>query len=609
MKTTSYASLFALLCAATGCASERSLGTENADAGGDGSAPDAPNFADGSCAASCSSDLHSIVDCGGNVVQTCPPDQGCSGGVCVSACQAAVDAQSAVGCDFYAQVADLPNTESGDCFAAFIDNTWNAPITLAVDIAGQQFTDLTGAARVAHGAGPSLTYAPLGGTNGNTLDPNQTAIVFLSQDPSAPAACPAGVTPLLSTPDDAHAFHISASAPVGGRQIMPYGGGDSALTTATLLFPVSAWGTNHVAVQPFEPLLSDDGIVFPLIYSTIVASEDQTVVDFVPTVDLQTQGNAQAGTHVKITLNRGESVRIAPAHRADELTGMPIQSNKPIALFGAAYIFSLCVDAGGALSTCGINTGDAAQQQIPHVRAMGHEYVGVRYRDRFSTVPESTPWRLVGVADGTTLTWEGAAPSGAPATLAAGQTVDLAGPGPFVVRSQDSDHPFYVGQYMTSCDDISPDASNDCRGDPEWVNVVPAEQFLTRYTFVTDPTYPETNLVVVRARNGKGAFDDVTLDCAGTLGGWQDVGAYQFTHVDLSTGNFQGVSGCDNGQHNMSSASPFAVTIWGWGSAATGGAYRCTSNCTGFYSQAVSYAYPGGASLKSVNTVVASVPK
>ena len=35
---------------------------------------------------------------------------------------------------------------------------------------------------------------------------------------------------------------------------------------------------------------------------------------------------------------------------------------------------------------------------------------------------------------------------------------------------------------------------------PEFVNVVPPGQFLPRYTFFTDPTYPETNLVVVRAR-------------------------------------------------------------------------------------------------------------
>ncbi|HEX4514893.1 MAG TPA: hypothetical protein VH054_15210, partial [Polyangiaceae bacterium] len=101
-------------------------------------------------------------------------------------------------------------------------------------------------------------------------------------------------------------------------------------------------------------------------------------------------------------------------------------------------------------------------------------------------------------------------------------------------------------------------------------------------------------------------FEDVTLDCAGTLTGWQNAGTsgnYQYTRVDLVTGNFQKVGNCDNGRHTMTSNGIFGVTVWGWGSAATGGQYRCTS-CTGFYTQAVSYGYPAGASVQPINTVV-----
>ena len=41
-------------------------------------------------------------------------------------------------------------------------------------------------------------------------------------------------------------------------------------------------------------------------------------------------------------------------------------------------------------------------------------------------------------------------------------------------------------------------------------------------------------------------------------------------------------------------------TVWGWGSGETGGIGA------GFYSQYVSYAYPGGASVKPINSVVVS---
>lgn len=44
----------------------------------------------------------------------------------------------------------------------------------------------------------------------------------------------------------------------------------------------------------------------------------------------------------------------------------------------------------------------------------------------------------------------------------------------------------------------------------------------------------------------------------------------------------------------MKSDGTFGLTVWGWGSAASGG----------FSSQAVSYAYPAGASVKPINTVV-----
>jgi len=44
-------------------------------------------------------------------------------------------------------------------------------------------------------------------------------------------------------------------------------------------------------------------------------------------------------------------------------------------------------------------------------------------------------------------------------------------------------------------------------------------------------------------------------------------------------------------------------TVWAWGSAATGGAWA-QPDFPGFYTQAVSYAYPVGMSVKPINSVV-----
>jgi hypothetical protein len=245
---------------------------------------------------------------------------------------------------------------------------------------------------------------------------------------------------------------------------------------------------------------------------------------------------------------------------------------------------------------------DSAHQQIPPVKALGNEYVAVRYRNRFDGMEESPPWRIVGAVDGTTLTWDPAPPPGAPTSLGVGQVGEFLAPGPFTVKSQDADHPFYMSAHMTGCAEVSLDF-NDCRGDPEYVNVIPAAQYLDKYTFFTDPTYPETNLVIIRKKTN-GAFADVTLDCAGVLTGWQPVGnsgEYEYTRTDLVRGNFMPQGSCDNGRHEISSTAPFGLTVWGWGSGATGGGFGLPG---GFYSQAVSYAYPAGASVEPINTVV-----
>ena len=488
-------------------------------------------------------------------------------------------------------------------------NTWDTAVTITADYDGMTL-DPTKFAYIPTGTGQGLTYAPL--TSGQ-LQPGQVAILFLNNLPPTGLTalaleasglninCPTEVTPAITTLDAAqhgtgigHAFHIATTAPVVAYDIYPYGGGQSAVTSATLLLPTSAWDTNYIAVDAYA--MSEIGTTEdagantgePLPFVDFVSQTNGTVITINPTA------NIAGGTGVSVAtqgtpqkygpFSRGEVLHIA---QQDELVGSVVQSNYPIGAWGGHQ----CLNISPTTPAC-----DAAHQQIPPVRALGSEYVGVRYRNRWQGVEESVPWRIVGAVNGTVLTYDPSAPPGAPATLAQGQMAEFDSSGLFVVRSQDAAHPFYMASYMTGGATIPNAANGDGRGDPEFVNVIPSAEYLASYTFFTDPTYPETDLVLVRTASS-GKFEDVTLDCAGTLGGWQPLGAsgfYEYTRVDLVSGNFQAQGGCNNGRHVMTSKSPFGLTVWGWGSAATGK----------FMSQWVSYAYPAGQSVAPINTVV-----
>jgi hypothetical protein len=377
-------------------------------------------------------------------------------------------------------------------------------------------------------------------------------------------------------------------------QILPFGGGPSAFTSATLLLPTSAWDTDYVAVNAYRAGTIDTNAE-PFL--NILAKEDATSVTINPNVDIIGGGGVEAATKNQekvYVLNKGQFLQI---EQKEELTGSPIKSDKAIGVWGG----SSCLYIPQDKEAC-----DSAQQQIPPVKALGSEYVGVSFRPRGNGSETKIPWRIVGAVDGTMLTWE--TPEGAPipdtvpAEISFGTIVEFEHPGEFIVRSQDEAHPFYLSAYMTG------GQSYNNEGDPDWVNVIPPAQFLDNYVLFADPTYPETNLVVVRTRSkiNTETFKDVTLDCLGGGNGaideskWKPLGGdpkepgshkYEYARVDLVTGNFQGVDGCSNGRREMSSALPFGVTVWGWGSKAAQG------------TQLVSYAYPAGASVQPINKV------
>ncbi len=153
------------------------------------------------------------------------------------------------------------------------------------------------------------------------------AILFLS---GAGCPKPTATTNSVSAPGTqlTNAFHITADRPVVLYDIFPYGGGSSAVTSATLLLPTSAWDDNYIATAAW----SETGFGNPWI--AFVAQQDGTQVSIVPTADIAAGTSVVADLKGKLgvyNLNAGQLLRI---QQPIDLTGSVVQSNFPIGSWG-----------------------------------------------------------------------------------------------------------------------------------------------------------------------------------------------------------------------------------------------------------------------------------
>ena len=574
-------------------------GTEPSFSNADGSVSDTgplPN------AQFCSADLQTIVDGDGKEIERCPQDKGCHEGKCIDACEAADRSKGSLGCVFLApeppfagQQWTTPAPElAGACYAAFIANGWDGPTKLIARRDGAEL-DVTDFGRIPRGVVPSVTYDPIPAKG---LPPGEVAILFLSQSPTTQFACP--VAPALNmdaavnSSGRGRAFEIESDRPVTAYAILPYGGASSFLPSATLLLPVSALGDNYLTIGPHVPPDPDPSSGWPgLGWVLMVGSVDGTSVRVAPPVTLPGGTGvdpAPAGVTTTYSLGRGEIVQwFGP-----DASGTIFESDQPIALFtGNTYLH-----VPSATATSGGH--DAAHQQIPPVSALGDTYVAPAMQTRLQGgVPESVPYRLLGAIDGTELSYDPAAPAGAPTLLDAGESFQFESTGFFTVRSQGDTHPFLFTQYMTGSVFVSTSPGTSCTtlgtlagtcGDEEWVNLLPPKQFLRRYVFFTDPTYSTTSLTITRVRGDDG-FAAVTLECLGKVSGFEPVGAdgdYEVAHVDLLRAGVP-TKDCDGSLHVAQSSERFGITVWGLDTRA-------------------SYAYPAGGNVVSINDVEIPTP-
>ncbi len=523
------------------------------------------------CGFRCSRDLKKVLEvCEGqheNVVAECSADEGCAIDKCVSACDAAALSKGSVGCGFWTLPADDQVNGPGTCFAAMIANTWDRPVTISAEW-GADPLDISESVYTASRASGEPVYTKLDGP----LPPGEVALVFLAESRSLQAdpeaiRCPKTVKAAVDVDPIRHgtartkAFHIKTDTPVAAYSIFPYGGAEGFFPTATLLLPESSWDTSYIGVTlaKIGPPDTTNGDRRTM---QIVAAADDTEVFIRPTFEIAGGPDvdpAAADEVTSWTLQRGQVLQLTQEGLE---SGSPIQATKPIGLFGGAP----CTFIPGNVEYC-----DLFQQQIAPFSQWGAEYVLAPFRPRVEPLSgpprELVAWSFVGAVDGTELTWSPSKPPGAPDRLSAGQVAAFMSEAIVSVKSQDRKHPFHASVYMTGST-FGSGRGGHTLGDPDFVSMVPSDQFLDRYVFFTDYTFPETSLTVVR-RKSLGRLHPVTLECAGEITDWQpigDDGEYELAWVGLTAGYLPQKfpkGECGYGRQVIESEGPFSVYVWG----------------------------------------------
>jgi len=484
-------------------------------------------------------------------------------------CEVSASTGNVIGCDYVAIFPSMMDNGIGigACAAVVVVNTNEQTLTLSVQYQGTEQVPYHSALIDGHGQSASYSALP----SGDQVPPGVAAVVVLA-DPSpsgddclvpltAPIVDHANIID-VDTPVNGvgNAFRVQTSLPAVAYQMWGYTVADWAPNNVIPLRAAPSWVKQYTDVGTYIPGCDAGGAEFATgnAWTAAVASVAGTTVSM---------PSAQNGT-ISNTLAAYQLLNVA---RCNEFIGQTVTANNPFALW---------------VGTAGLQVPSYADceptenfpaLQVAQTADWGHTYAFARQDNRPPATDERTFMRIIAAADGTILTYSPSVPSGAPTTLSQGEMGTFWAYDPFVVSSGDANHPIFVVAHMVDPRDFDSnclelDASTYSTEGSNAMHAAPSvEHWGTRYDLFMPLNSPASELVVVRAIGG----NDVTLDCAGTITGWQPIDtAYEFTRVWISqdtNGTFNPVvytSGtCDTGVHTISSVGSFGVTAYGWISA------------------------------------------
>ncbi len=333
-------------------------------------------------------------------------------------------------------------------------------------------------------------------------------------------------------------FKIVSNVPVVAYQHSPIQA--EAHNDSSMLLPDHAQQKNYI-IAAWKPNIGGNPAYF-----NVVGIKDGTTVSWVSPVATQA-GNgvpaAQANVMQQVVVNDYDLLQVSSGQ--SDLSGAIVTLSEPGWVAGAVQ----CVN----VPTLAVTYCDHIEEQMIPIEYWGLEYVGAHAPKRGN---ENYWWRVYASEDNTTVTTTPLEP-GFPKVLGKGQFHEFSTKNSFIFTA---DKAFMPVQYLEG------ENGGAGTGDPASYQMVPTEQFLDRYVFVTGLGYNPNYVQVVRDAGGP----DVKVDGV-VVNGYYAVGAYEVADWKINEGS-----------HLAESESPFGIYQVG-------------------YTGVTSYAYPGGLRLKVIN--------
>ncbi len=428
---------------------------------------------------------------------------------------------------------DLPTNQGCEFWAVDLPNVSQAP--LATTPHDQQFAVVVTNSLPEQSANVEIFVgASATSIDGGVVPPNTMRVFQLPSMSIAPGTTSAA----------GMAYRLEADIPITAYQFQPLDNTSPVYSNdATILFPTHVLGADYTAITADATLAASDAFsasdVNTGAFVSIVATEDGTTVTLFPTAALH------PGSVSDVVLDRGQVLTAISSERGapnfGNLSGSRVVADAPVAVFSGSVATS---EPSTDVACC----ADHVEHQMLPLTAWGSAYVAAPAASPVGSGDDASLYRLTGAADGTVLEYSPSAPSGAPASIDAYETVAFITDAPFSVRSVD-DEPFALSQFLLS-NQYFPGLGRP--GDPTMVLLAAVEQYQDRYVFLMPQGYDTHVVTIVAPIDTELVLDGTTVAAPPMAAGRVGDTDYGYVHVNA-----------DAGPHTLEADVPFGIIASG----------------------------------------------